>query len=514
MGIKHLFKAVFILTVFSVLTRAFGFLFRIYLSREMGAEILGVYSIALSIFGIMQTAVSSGIPLTISKKTSENVALGKNNGGKYVTSGTITSLVISLVVFAGLFAFKPIIIKMAYGNTIFNILLVLMPALIFDGIYSSLRGNMWGRKRFFHVSITEFIEQILRIIVCVILFIMPSLSGLKAESAAVSYSIAVVLSSIIALVFYLCDKQKLNSPKGAFIDLTKSSTPITLVRIAGSLAAPLISLILPFRLVSAGLTEAQAVAELGIVSGMVLPLLSVPGTFTGSIATALVPDLSALNVKKQYDSMHDQIKSTFIATLVISFTFVPLFISAGREIGLVLYKNLDAGKLIAKSAIIMVPMGLANMSSAILNSLGLEVKSMRNYLLGSIFLFASLWFLPSVIGGGMSLIVGMGLFSIISFMLNLVMIKKHVHNKINILKPILTLLIFSLITGFIGKFTTNLLVLKLGDFLSAIIGGGLSLCLFAILLQAFKYIDFFKIIKKFKHSMVKTFNKRSKKYVR
>lgn len=514
MGIKHLFKAVFILTIFSVLTRAAGFIFRIFLSREMGAEILGVYTIALSIFGIMQTAVCSGIPLTISKKTSENIALNKNSSGKYVFSGIIVSLFLSFVVGIGLIVFKPIIFKMAYGNVIYKILLCLLPALIFDGIYSSLRGNMWGRKKFFQVSITEFIEQILRIVICVILFLIPSLFNVKALSAAISYSIAVVLASFVTFIFYLCDKQKLQSPKGVFVDLIKASSPITLVRIAGSLATPLISLLLPMRLMGVGFSESQAVAELGVVSGMVLPLLFLPGTFTGSIATALVPDLSALNVQKKEDKMFEQIKSSLMVTLVISFVFVPLFISAGREMGLVVYKNLDAGNLIAKASIIMVPISLSNMSSSVLNSLGLEVKSMRNYLVGAMFLFASIWFLPQFIGGGLSLVVGMGICSLVAFVLNLIMIKKHVKKGFKLFKPILTLLLFSLLTGFIGKFSTNLLVGHLGNFLSGTIGGVISFSLFVMLLQAFKFVDCFKVFKKFKFAVVKTFaSKRSKKFV-
>ena len=42
-----LVKAVFTLTAFSAADRALGFLFKIYLSREMGAAALGTYQIAL-----------------------------------------------------------------------------------------------------------------------------------------------------------------------------------------------------------------------------------------------------------------------------------------------------------------------------------------------------------------------------------------------------------------------------------------------------------------------------------
>ena len=47
---KKVVGAVATVTVFGVFTRLIGFLFKIYLSRVLGAEALGVYQIALSVF--------------------------------------------------------------------------------------------------------------------------------------------------------------------------------------------------------------------------------------------------------------------------------------------------------------------------------------------------------------------------------------------------------------------------------------------------------------------------------
>ena len=67
--ISDLVKAVALITIFSILTRILGFVFRIYLSWEMGAEMLGIYQVALSIIGVLMMLVSSGLPLTLSKFT-------------------------------------------------------------------------------------------------------------------------------------------------------------------------------------------------------------------------------------------------------------------------------------------------------------------------------------------------------------------------------------------------------------------------------------------------------------
>ena len=62
-------SAVFTLTLFTVLDRALGFGFKIYLSRELGAASLGLYQVALSFFFVLLTATTSGIPLVVSKMT-------------------------------------------------------------------------------------------------------------------------------------------------------------------------------------------------------------------------------------------------------------------------------------------------------------------------------------------------------------------------------------------------------------------------------------------------------------
>ena len=66
---KSLAKNVAIITFFTVITRLMGFLFRIFLSRAIGSEALGIYQAALSIFFVFLTIVSSGFTLIISRMT-------------------------------------------------------------------------------------------------------------------------------------------------------------------------------------------------------------------------------------------------------------------------------------------------------------------------------------------------------------------------------------------------------------------------------------------------------------
>ena len=88
-----LFKAVAFVTIFSVLTRGLGFLLRIYLSRVLGAELLGSYQIAMSVFGVILTLIASGLPTIISRRVANLRAKSNYNAcHKVVSSGLIIAL--------------------------------------------------------------------------------------------------------------------------------------------------------------------------------------------------------------------------------------------------------------------------------------------------------------------------------------------------------------------------------------------------------------------------------------
>ena len=118
-------------------------------------------------------------------------------------------------------------------------------------------------------------------------------------------------------------------------------------------------------------------------------------------------------------------------------------------------------------------MGITNITSAILNSVGLEVKSFVNYLCGGIFMFACILFLPKYVGIN-ALIIGMGISSIISAFLNILMLKRKMKIKIEIVKNLLKMIAFSLptiaITSFVSSLFSYVFPLFVDMVLSCIVG--------------------------------------------
>ncbi|MBO7508042.1 MAG: oligosaccharide flippase family protein, partial [Clostridia bacterium] len=73
-----------------MLLRALGFFMRIILSRELGAEALGVYQISQSFFYVLVTVVASGLPATISRLSARfKETNDKETEGSVVSSSLI-----------------------------------------------------------------------------------------------------------------------------------------------------------------------------------------------------------------------------------------------------------------------------------------------------------------------------------------------------------------------------------------------------------------------------------------
>lgn len=488
------FKAVAFVTIFSVLTRAMGFFLRIYLSRVMGAEALGAYQVSVSIFGVLMTLISSGLPLVVSRNVAfYNNQNNKSMQNKNITAGLIISVAISVILCAVLFAFPNILKLFINSDESISIILVLLPALVASAIYAILRGGLWGKKCFFTISFTEFFEQVARIIICIILFSIPM--GISVgQKTALSLTLSCVVSALLVAVLYFVFGGRFESPKTTFSSVLKTSTPITLVRTLSSVLGSLIAIIIPARLMAYGYTQAEALAQFGIIMGMTMPIIMIPNTFVGSIAVALVPELSGHtnNIDKygvkNLAELSSQVTSAITTTIVIAFILMSSFISLGKPIGVFLFNNAQAGEYLMMGAVLMLPMCLNQICTSMLNAIGLELKGLGCYAVGAVALFISIIFLPKYIGA-YSVLVGLGLMHTITCILGLKMLKKRKLINWSFFKTMGICALICAPTALLGTFVYNLFIKFTSLFVSLAVSGILTVIFTILLMFVFNIAD-------------------------
>lgn len=501
---KTFARSVAIITAFAVATRAIGFVFRIVLSRVLGAEMLGVYQIAMSFFMVFLTIIASGLPLAISKEVAKaNSAGQKKNVLEIAIAGLIISLVSSAVLCALVLLGREFVGMLFTDSRCLNILIVLIPSVVASSVYTALRAVWWGEKKFFLLGATELLEQVLRVGFFAIMLAFSFLFVDTAQIAGLSFTIACFVSAIAVIVLFIRLRNKTVSKKASsksekfrnnhYESLIRSALPITGVRVIGSIAMPVISIIIPLRLVASGWTNVQAISQFGIAVGMTLPLLTIPGTIISALATALVPELSGSAQKNDQKAVHNQIQNALKFTLFITFLMLPVYIAIGQPIGVFLYDNQTAGAYLVQSSWVMIPLSLSQITNAILNSLGAESKALKHYIIGSVALFLFVWFGPQFFGVN-SLLIGLGLCMGIAGVLNLFMINSMTKAHTGTLRLTLAFSLASIPSALLG-----LQLFKLAEhvwplLISMGIAGAAAVLTLLLLCRVFNLIDFQSIL--------------------
>lgn len=421
---QNLYRSAALVTVFAALEHGLGFLYRIILSRMLGAEGLGVYQVALTVFAVFITVSSSGLPITLSRVISKHRARGSVRGERAATSAAVLiALLFSVPLTILLFLLRKPFSGVFSDPRCADLFYIMIFGLSFTSVYAIIRGTFWGNKRFLAYSLIELIEEIIMIIVGVFLL----LSGIKipdVNKAAIAVLVSYLCSFAIAVFYFTIKGGRLASPRGEFLPLLKSSLPVTAMRTSSSLMNSLISVIFPLRLIAAGFTSSRALAEYGVVYGMVMPVIMIPSSLIGSIALVLVPELSECFYKKQTAKLSALVSKALNTTLLIAGMLIPFFIVCGQDVGILLYSNAKSGQMIAACAVILVPMSLTMICTSILNSLGHERMTLLFFLLGSLAMLLCVWFLPKYLAGG-ALCVGMACDYAITAFCSLIFLRKH-----------------------------------------------------------------------------------------
>lgn len=466
-------------TAFSCVERLLGFIYRIYLSRYLGAEGLGLYQVSISIAGLIMTITSSGIPITVSRIMIKHKAQSiEDSGFRTVTAGMLMSLIISLPIVLAIYLFPSVFNFIFTDERCYALLKIMLPGVVITSVYAVIRGYFWGEKKFFTYSIIEFLEESVMLIAGVFFISRATDSYSKIEGAANAVLISYIFSFATATLLYFLRGGKIKNPKGELKPLISSATPITLMRTSNSLINTLIAIILPLRLVLSGMTESGALASFGELSGMSIPLINMPSTIIGSIALVLVPELSDNFYRHSDVTLKNNVEKAVKSSVFISCILIPAFLAVGKELGVLVYHNETAGIYVQKSAFIMLPMSVTMITTSMLNSLNLEKKTLFYYLIGASFLLLSIYFLPKHLGV-YSLIIGLFLSYLTTSICNLILIKNTC-----IKKPKLTLF---LIASTLIVIPSGLLGYLLKGILLAFLPLGLTVLICALSASLFSY---------------------------
>ncbi len=486
---RKFFKTVALVTVFSISEKFLGFLYRIYLSRTIGEEGMGLYQVALSVFALLLTICASGTPITVSRLMTKYRAEGQElKVQKVISAGLTFTLLIVLPVCTIFFLFTDTFSFLFADPRCINIFLVVLPGLVFTSIYSVLRGVFWGDKDFLPYNIIELLEEVCMIVVGIILINSITDVYEGAYRAGIAVLCSYIFSFTLATIVFFFRKHRLKNPKSEFKPLLTSALPITAMRTANSLTISLVSIILPLRLVASGISQNQAMATFGACVGQAIPLLYIPTTLIGSFTLVLVPEISENFYKKNYFYLKRDIEKSLKFTTLLTCLFIPIFFVCGKEIGILVFDSYECGTYLTASAFLMLFMSLSNITTSMLNSMGLENKTLMYYIISGLIMLLCIWFLPSICGI-YSLLIGFCAIYGLTTVLNLILLNKNCQIKPKYLKFVFQSFLLLIPTTLFGLMLERIVLSFLGEFFSLIVCSLLMVTFNGLLFVGFNLIS-------------------------
>ncbi len=479
-----------VVTGFAVVTRLIAFIFKIWVSRAFGAEVVGTYQIAMSVMTMLFT-LTSGAPTVLSRKVAEATGDIKRQNS-LATASLIIGTGISGALVALLFALKGKLGFLFPDERCLPIFLILLPTLVTSTAYASFRSWFWGRKNFLAFSSTELLDEVVKILLAAIFAggVVSFVSG--GEAIALAMTLSDALCVAVLAVMYFVSGGRLSKPSG-FKELTLRTIPLSATRIITSVTASVTALALPNLLVKNGMSVSAATAEYGRIAGMAIPLIMAPVMLVSSLSVVLIPDVARLRAEGDPSAIRNKLRSAINFATLVACIFFALYLPLGRHVGRLLFGDEKAGELVSNCSFMLFFIVIASVTTPMLNSLGKERVTFFNSLLGAAALMPCTLLLPKFIGV-YSMAVGSAACFLTISVLNLIALRRQTGDFLDAGK-MAKCLAFSIPLALLGMFSDRLLTAVAGPIVSVAVVGAMTLFFLFIFIHAFKIADVYAAIR-------------------
>ena len=341
-----LIKNIIILLSSGIVVKIIGMISKIIYTRIAGVNIVSLYALLTPTFMLIITITQFSFPISISKISAEE----KIDNKMLLNTAYKLGLIIDIIL---------IILIILSSNLVANLLhnkflspaikstCIIIPLITITSIQ---RGILHGKEDMFLPSITNIIEEIIKIFLIIIFLPLAiSISNITAVVSIILFNVIMELSTILILnqkiKIYKNNKRLFNKENvniNIYKEILKISIPTTMIRLISSFAYFLEPIILSNVLINTGYSINYITLEYGIINSYIIPLLSFPNFFSIAIASALLPNITKLYINKNYDEFNKKIFKLLIISMIIGI-FCLLFILIFPKLILILIFNTTLG---------------------------------------------------------------------------------------------------------------------------------------------------------------------------
>ncbi len=411
---SNLVKGTAILTIGLFLSKALGLLYLVPLYAIVGEENIPLYQYAYVPYNIALAIAISGAPLAISKYVSKYNALGDYaTGRKLLKSGMLVMAITGVVSFLTLYLLAEPIANIVHSDDkqtfsvddIAGVIRWVSYALLAVPLMSIVRGFLQGYQKFEPTSVSQLVEQIVRIIVVLVgAFIVVNVLDESPKTAinfAVFAAFIGALAGLVVLFKYWksykpeMDHLLVNSPPASDVSFKEMYTevfayilPFVLVGVINPLYQFVDMITFNGAMSSIGKVEVSE-TYLGMLNLLTHKFVMIPVMVATGFSMALIPVITSYYVKNDQKGITRSLDQTFQIMLYLTIPMVIGLIILSNELYQFLYSESTVGAaILASYAPVAILFGLYTVTAAILQGIDKHKWIVFTSLLGLLFKLA------------------------------------------------------------------------------------------------------------------------------
>ena len=369
-----------LLTSTGFICRILGFFYRIFMSRTIGAEGLGIYNMVHPIFSICFAVCAGSIQTALSQYVAANQTRGRAvfRTGLVIAMGM--SFLLAWVIYgnAGFLAEK--LLLEARCAPYLPVMAVSVP---FAALHACINGYYYGMQKARVTAFSQVAEQVIRMGAVFLIASIWLESGRQITVSLAVYGhligeMASAVFTVFCLGFFPPCKDG-DSRRAPAIPLSFGATAAPLM----ALALPLMgnrlilnvlgsaeAIWIPNRLMSSGLTNSEALSVYGVLTSMALPFILFPSAITNSMAVLLLPTVAEAQADGNEARISSMISMSLRYSCYMGVLCIGIFTIFGNQLGVSVFHDQNAGTYITILSWLCPFMYLATTMGSILNGLG------------------------------------------------------------------------------------------------------------------------------------------------
>ena len=396
-----IFYSALLLTGANLFLRFIGTSFQVYLSGRIGASGIGFLQLVMSVGSLSMIAGIAGIRTGTMYLTAEALGKKKRNSIPWILSGCfLYSIICSSIISAILFIFAPYIADHWIENSgAANALRLFSAFLPVCCLSSVMTGYYTAANRIATLTAVEVMEQFISITVTMLcLTLWAGRDTVKACQSVIfgscSGSFITLFCLILIHMHSVIPPGKQTSVKHRILN---TAAPLAIADILRSGITTLEHLMVPKRL-SLNPSINEPLAEFGMVSGMVFPVLMFPACILFSLAELLIPELARCNAANYHHRISYLIKQGLKFSMFYGLLFSGLMYLSADALCFKLYPNSPVGPALRMYSILIPMLYCDTITDAMTKGLGQQQTCVKYNIITSSMDVIMLFFLLPVYG--------------------------------------------------------------------------------------------------------------------